>query len=158
MYPHYEVAISLKRPCARLTGPERPRSGSSRMVWVAAIAWLVAGSPGCATGLPVSEDRVVLAFENASPDAIRLYMQIADRETLVARLRPFERGAVFLRTGTIPPGSGTARLLVVPVGGPAIASSVANTSSTIRSEMYSIDGLLAHRWIFTGSRIMADPR
>lgn len=159
MNPHYRLPISWKYLHNKCPGSDRRRnSRSSAMARVAAVAWLASSSLGCAARLPVSHDRAVLAFENASPDVIRLYIRTGDRQVVVARLGPFERRALILRTGLIPPGSGAARLLVLPVGAPAIEWSAAGNPSTIRSEVYPVGDLLSHRWIYSGSRIIADPR
>ncbi len=131
--------------------PDRLTAGCG----VAVTALLVAGSLfGCATA-PAQRDAHVLAFENASPDVVRLYIQAGDRPLMIARLGPFERRTLMLRPGTLPPGAGRARLLVLPVGAPTIVAGVDRNWSTIFSEPYPVRDLLAHRWIYSGSRIIA---
>ncbi len=86
---------------------------------------------------------------------VRLYIQAEDRPRMIARLGPFERRTLMLRSGTLPPGDRRARLLVLPVGAPTIVAGVDRNWSTIVSEPYPVRDLLAHRWIFSGSRIVA---
>jgi hypothetical protein len=95
-----------------------------------------------------------LNFENASPDVVRLWIQVNERDLLLGRLDPFQHKTFPVRRGMIPPGSGRARLVVIPIGAPGTIKAEPATDTAVRSEFYPANELLDHRWRYSGSRVV----
>jgi hypothetical protein len=91
-----------------------------------------------------------LVIENASPDVIRVYLDISDQGFLLGRISAFETAILRVPPGIVHPASGTATINIVPVG--AAVSMLGR--SGVRSETYQASDLLEHRWRFSGTRIM----
>jgi hypothetical protein len=108
------------------------------------------------SGLRGASEQFVL--ENASPDAVRVSLEIEQDEIVLGRWGPFERRVIILRTGKIPPGSRPVRIVVTAVGAPGIGAPGRKDATSVRSDSYPTDELVRNQWRYSGSRIMAMDR
>lgn len=110
---------------------------------------------GCATsGTPLDFDDVVI--ENASPDVVRVSMELGGRELLLGSVRPMSREALPIRRGTLPPALGNARIRVVPVGAPSAQMKPGERTSAaaIYSDLYRAEEFITFEWRYSGSRVL----
>ena len=100
----------------------------------------------------VTRNRLIL--ENASGDPVRVYLEVGGRQIMLGRLGGFERSALRVPTGVIHPGSGDARILIVPLGTPQPLLAGGNMFNGIRSDAYSAYEFLQTDWRYSGNRVM----
>ncbi|MGH7470568.1 MAG: hypothetical protein ACRENP_21695 [Longimicrobiales bacterium] len=91
-----------------------------------------------------------LVIENASPDVVRVYLDVGDHGVLLGRVGAFETAFLRVPPGVVHPASGTATINIVPVGTPV--SMLGRTG--VRSDVYQAYDLLQYPWRFSGTRIM----
>ena len=108
---------------------------------------------GCAARSrgPIEFQRLVI--ENASPDVIRVYIDLGDREVLLGRVDPMSTEVFRVRPGTLPLSAGGARMVVVPVGTAAAIQLPSKSAAGIRSDPYRLNDLMLHVWRFSGSQV-----
>ncbi len=94
-----------------------------------------------------------LLLENASPDAVRVYLEVSGREVLLGRMGPFERAPLRIPAGVVHMGSGDARIVVLPLATPQPIVSGRN-SIGIRSDTYLANEFLQTSWRYSGGRIV----
>ena len=100
----------------------------------------------------VTRNRLIL--ENASGDPVRVYLEVGGRQIMLGRLGGFERSSLRVPTGVIQPGSGDARILIVPLGTPQPLLAGSNMFNGIRSDTYSAYEFLQTDWRYSGNRVM----
>src|SRR5262245_46874713 len=115
----------------------------------------------CTTARPVAQTnddgartRSRLELENASGDPVRVFLEVGGRQILLGRLSGLERGSLRVPTGVIHPGSGDARILIVPLGTPQPLLAGSNMFNGVRSDAYSAYEFLQTGWRYSGSRVM----
>jgi hypothetical protein len=116
---------------------------------------LLVAQTGCATTY-TGRQTEWLIIENASPDAIRVSLDLGDRELLLGRVQPMTRATLRIAPAAIPPGRSTARIRIVPVGSPAvlIVPGRLSNSATVASDPYPVEDFARQVWRYAGGRIL----
>lgn len=96
-----------------------------------------------------------LLLENATPDVIRVTLAAADREVSLGRWQPFETRSVSLHGSSIVGGQAPARIVVTPIGSPALNRPGLRRDAAVRSDLYSIVELVSLARRFSGSRVVS---
>jgi hypothetical protein len=125
-----------------------------RLSWVSfAIAFT--GLAGCATGGSHGPTFEQLVVANSSPDAIRVLLDLGDRELSIGRVNPMSQATLRIRSGAVPPEASGLRLRIVPVGTPVTYAAPGRSGGIgIVSEPYRADDLFGSAWNYSGSRIL----
>ncbi len=145
------TALKMRKPLAHL----RDRlQDAPELVMVLSLAIVVQASCATSSRLPTEFQRLMI--ENASPDVIRVSIDLGEREILLGRVAPMSRAVLRIRAGTLPPGSSSARIRVVAVGAPsAVAAPNVYSTSALHSDPYRIEDLTQNVWRYSGSRIVS---
>jgi hypothetical protein len=96
-----------------------------------------------------------LVIDNASPDVIRVSIDLGNREIPLGQVEPMGTETLRIRPGMLPPSSPYARILIVPVGTPAAVQLPGKSAGAIQSDPYPLSELVQHIWRFSGSRIQS---
>ncbi len=121
--------------------------------WLTLVGLALCAQAGCATasGIPVQFDRLV--FENVSPDVVRVFIHMGDRELLLGRVEAMSRAELRIRAGVLPPGRSAVRVLVLVVGSPSPLPMSALSAGALSSDSYPLSDLMGQIWRYSGSRI-----
>jgi hypothetical protein len=108
----------------------------------------------CATNLDRSDDRRRVVIENASPDVIRVFIDLGGtNRVLLGRLEPTTVAALPMRPPLIDL-AGDVEIVVVTTALPRrIREYYRAADLEARSGPYPIEALVRHAWRYTGKRI-----
>lgn len=96
-----------------------------------------------------------LFFENATPDAVSVYVDDQESQWLLGHVEPGRSARLRLPQFLVTPRTSDVRLVVVPVGSHRDAGRAPLIEGAIRSDLEPLEHLRTMRWMLRGTTLIA---